>query len=160
MSGPTTPTTTQFCTGTKFNTMQQSHQNTWGRKLETKHQTFINDCLSLSTIFHVFDWLNLVYLSDICSSSGIPLQNCCRECVMMPKLMTRTQYFWEFSQTQRSQYSGNCFGNFCYAPLAEGDRNEGMVPSSHWTTLFWHPRVCNRRLRSSGTTIDKVEDTM
>ena len=50
--------------------VQQSHQNTcWGGKLETKHQTFINDCLSLSTIFHVFDWLNLVYLSDICISS-------------------------------------------------------------------------------------------
>ena len=44
--------------------------------------------------------------------------------------------------------------------LAEGDRNEGMVPSSHWTSLFWHPRVCNRRLRPSGTTIDKVENTM
>ena len=51
------------------------------------------DCPSLSTIFHVFDWLNLVYLLDICISSGIPSQNCCRECVMMPKLMTRTQYF-------------------------------------------------------------------
>ena len=52
------------------------------------------------------------YFLDICIS-GIPSQNCCRECVMMPKLMTRTQYCWEFSQTQRSQYSGNCFGNFC-----------------------------------------------
>ena len=92
MSGPTTPTTTQFCTGTKCNTMQQSQQNTLGGNLETKHQTFINDCLSLSTIFHVFDWLNLVYLLYICISSGIPSQNCCRECVMMPKLMTRTQY--------------------------------------------------------------------
>ena len=61
-------------------------------KMETKHQTFINDCLSLSAIFHVFDWLNLVYLLDTCIFSGIPSQNCCRECVMMPKLMTRTQY--------------------------------------------------------------------
>ena len=77
----------------KFKHDATKSSNTWGEKLETKHKTFINDCPSLSTIFLVFDWLNLVYLLYICISSGIPSQNCCRECVMMAKLMTRTQHF-------------------------------------------------------------------